>query len=328
MLTKINHLITTVSDKKIIFIGTLLVLSGSIPLVYLASLIGGVEYSGFLLVISIVLPLLLAPLTIAAVIKLTINLEHVKKHLEREIAKNKAKDILLYEQARFALMGEMLANISHQWKQPLNTINLAVIDARMQFDDAQKRERDFDIVEENVNYLAATINDFMSYFDKKRHSEIRNLEEIIVEIKSIAGASIKNSGASLKITVVTNDKEIRVASSLSQILLNLINNAKDALCDKEGAREISLRFFATSNKFFIECCDNGSGIDASIREQIFNPYFTTKAQSQGTGIGLYMSRQITDNFFQGSLVLESTPDGTCFKVTIPTGENCYIKDKN
>jgi hypothetical protein len=91
MLLNFNHIITTVSNVKIIFLGTLLVLGGSIPIVYLASIVGGIPYSGFLLTISIVLPLLLTPITLSFVIRLTMNLEHVKKHLESEIEKTRQK---------------------------------------------------------------------------------------------------------------------------------------------------------------------------------------------------------------------------------------------
>ena len=327
MLNKLNHYITNVSSAKMTFLGTVLVLSGSIPIVYLASIVGGVEYNGFLLAISIVLPLLLAPLSIAFVIKLTMNLEHVKEHLSLEIEKNKAKDLLLYEQSRFALMGEMLANISHQWKQPLNTINLAVINAKFQEKNSNQIEKSFDIIEENVNHLASTINDFMSYFDKKTHSEIRSLETIIIEINSIAGANIKNAGVELLINMQTKKKDVKIASSISQIILNLINNSKDALATKRDDKQIKLTFTVENNSLLIRCCDNGSGIDDSIKEQIFNPYFTTKDQAQGTGIGLYMSRQITDKFFNGELSLEQTHKGTCFRLIVPYGKNCYIEEK-
>jgi signal transduction histidine kinase len=225
-------------------------------------------------------------------------------------------------------MGEMLANISHQWKQPLNTINLAVINARMQLTDTQKREKNYDIIEENINYLASTINDFMSYFDKRTHADIRDLEDIISEIKSIASQSIQRSGAELFIGIDNREtKKIKIASSISQILLNLINNAKDALSDVEGEKKIKVTFLVTKDKLIISCCDNGSGIDDAIKEQIFNPYFTTKVQSQGTGIGLYMSRQITDKFFNGEITVEDLDGKTCFKVLIPFAENCYIEDE-
>lgn len=328
MIQKFNHIIATVSNTKIIFLGTLFVLLGSIPIVYLASLLGGVAYSGFLLSMSILLPLLLAPLTLSFVIKLTMNLKQVKEHLASEIEKNKVKDVLIHEQARFALMGEMLANISHQWKQPLNTINLAVVNARFSLDDEIKREKNFDIIEENVNHLASTINDFMSYFDKRKHSEVRELTSIVTEIKSIANTTIQNSGAELIIEMDEKHKNVKIASSISQILLNLINNAKDALSEKEGTKEIRVTFVLKEKELLISCCDNGSGIDPAIKEQIFNPYFTTKSQSQGTGIGLYMSKQITDKFFNGELLLDTSDSKTCFKVKVPFGENCFIEDIN
>ena len=328
MPNKFNRYIKNISTFNAVFLGTFLVLSGSIPIVYLASIVGCVEYNGFLLSISIVLPLLLAPIAILFVIKLTMNLAHVKEHLSHEIEESKAKDVLLYEQARFALMGEMLANISHQWKQPLNTINLAVINARMQSLHESSSDSNFDIIEDNVNYLASTINDFMSYFDKRTHSEIRSLEDIVVEIKSIAGSSVKHSGVELFFDIKTKNKKLKIASSISQIILNLINNAKDALAGIKSEKEITITFLLEETNLIISCCDNGKGIEDKIKEQIFNPYFTTKEQSQWTGIGLYMSRQITDKFFNGELILEQINSKTCFKVTIPYGKNCYIEDEN
>ena len=326
MMKDFSHIIMTVSNMKIIFFGTILVLSGSIPTVYIASLIADVEYNGFLLAISIALPLLLAPLTIAFVVNLSINLKHVKEHLAEEIEKNKAKDILLFEQARFALMGEMLANISHQWKQPLNTINLSIISARFAVKNEKRREKSYDIIEENVNYLASTINDFMSYFDKRAHSELRNLEDIVLEIKNIAGSTIENAGVTFFVKMDFEDQEIRVASSISQVLINLVNNARDALVNKDIAKEIALTFSVRTEKLVVTCCDNGEGVAEEIREQIFNPYFTTKAKAQGTGIGLYMSKQIVDKFFMGELTLKDGQDKTCFIVSIPTGEHCKIED--
>ncbi len=327
MLNKFNQIIATVSNTKIIFLGTLFVLVGSIPIVYLSSLFSGVEYNGFLLSMSILLPLLLTPLTLSFVIKLTMNLKQVKEHLASEIEKNKVKDVLIHEQARFALMGEMLANISHQWKQPLNTINLAVVNARFSQEDENNREKNFDIIEENVNHLASTINDFMSYFDKRKHSEVRELTSIVTEIKSIANTTLQNAGVELIIEMDDKNRKIKIASSISQILLNLINNAKDALSDVEGSKEIRVTFVVKEKELLINCCDNGSGIDSAIKEQIFNPYFTTKSQSKGTGIGLYMSRQITDKFFNGEISVDDSNGQTCFKVSVPFGKNCYIEDE-
>jgi len=187
----------------------------------------------------------------------------------------------------------------------------------MNFSDEEDREKKFDIIEDNVNYLASTIDDFMSYFDKKTHSEVRYLENIITEIKSIANASVKNSGVELSIVMNVDSKKLKIASSISQILLNLINNAKDALKNTKEPKKITLTFSMHSNSLIISCCDNGSGIDPAIKEQIFNPYFTTKSKSQGTGIGLYMSRQIIQKSFNGTIKVENVDDGARFSIEVP-----------
>jgi uncharacterized membrane protein YdjX (TVP38/TMEM64 family) len=111
---KIISYISSLTPIRLIFFVTFFVLSGSIPIVYLSACIAGVEYTNFLLEISIGLPLVLTPVTISILISLTTKLQYFQKHLAQEIEKNKLKDIMLFEQARFVLMGEMLANISHQ----------------------------------------------------------------------------------------------------------------------------------------------------------------------------------------------------------------------
>ena len=328
-MTKLIALISSASTFKLIFMATMVVLIGSIPIVYLASLVGGVEYTFFLVGISIALPLLLTPPILLIVIGLTANLRYVKEHLDKEIEINKSKDIILYEQSRFVVMGEMMANISHQWKQPLNTISLAVVNARLQKRTDESLEQYFDIVEDNVNYLANTINDFMSYFDRRSHDELKKLSTIIKEIHSITDGSLRKDGVSLSIDSEIELKNIEVASSLSQVLLNLIRNSQDALLFSNINKEIKLSIDVKPKSVEIVLCDNGKGVESSIVENIFNPYFTTKKKSQGTGIGLYMSKQIINKFFEGSLILlSSDKKKTCFKIQLPFSDKCMLIEES
>ena len=245
---------------------------------------------------------------------------------------------MLFEQARFALMGEMMANISHQWKQPLNTIGLAVVAMRTSNQSEDERDNHFEIIENNINYLAATVDDFMSFFDKKTNIEIRELGSIIKEVKSIIATHILNKNIELEIIVDDSYGNVEVASSISQVILNLLNNAKDAFEDDSKRREIKLQFTTNEYGLEIECCDNGEGIEESIKDKIFDPYFTTKGKTQGTGIGLYMSKEIIQKIFNGKINLSSrqysrsnlypadNSGKTCFYIAIPYSENCLLKE--
>ena len=323
---KVDRYVTSLSSLKIIVLSTIFVLGGSIPIVYLSSLIAGVNYTFFLLSISVVLPLILTPIVVFVLINLTKSLRHFKENLKIEIKKNKEKDLMLFEQARFALMGEMMANISHQWKQPLNTIGLSVVSLNISPSDREEQQKYFTIIEDNVKFLADTIDDFMSYFDKRSHSEVKLITDIIREIKSIIGTNLVNNNIKLEIQGDNECKDIYVSSSISQVILNLVNNSIDALAKIDREKIITLSFSSSDKSFSVVCSDNGSGIDNSIEESIFNPYFTTKHKKQGTGIGLYMSKQIINNFFGGTIELGNREDfRTSFIVTIPFSDKCELK---
>ncbi len=339
LLNRIVTLLTKVTPKTVVIYSTLFVLAGSIPLVYLASIITGVAYSKFLFAISVVLPLILTPAVTILLIRLAENLTFVQDKLQQEIEQNRQKDLVLFEQARFVLMGEMMANISHQWKQPLNTINLALLNMKLEKTHIEDSDKNFMIIEENVNYLASTINDFMSFFDKRTHSEIKPLQEIIREIHSVVDAHMENKKIKLEIIADESYGRVKVASSITQVVLNLINNAKDALENAEE-KNICVHFLTNSYGLEIECCDTGSGLDEKLKEKIFEPYFTTKDKTQGTGIGLYMSKQIVHKVFDGNIALSARKESrsraypydnrgkTCFYIAVPYSENCILEEEN
>ena len=337
MLDKLVDKLSKCSALTIVLVATVLVLFSSVPLVYVCSLLSEVEYSVFLFTLSVLLPTLLTPPLIVVLLKLSTNLKHVKQALNSELLKNKKRDVILFEQARFALMGEMMANISHQWKQPLNTINLAVLAAKTSRNSEESLEKYFDIIEDNVNHLASTIDDFMSFFDKKAHSEIKTLDAIVKEIKSIVFTHISNRKIELDIMIDNSYGDIEIASSISQVVLNLLNNAKDAFLEGDHFKKIKLQFISNEYGLEIECCDNGKGIPPEIEDRIFDPYFTTKEKSQGTGIGLYMSKEIIQKMFDGKINLSQrsysrssmepldNSGKTCFFIAIPYSKNCILK---
>ena len=308
----------------IIIAFTIIVVVFSVPIVYIVAFLVNEEYTNFLFGLSIAVPILQAPPTISMILKSSKHLKHFKEELDLEIEKNKKKDLLLFEQARFALMGEMMANISHQWKQPLNTINLALISSRFSTNDKVTIEKNYDIIESNVNYLATTVDDFLSFFDKRTSEDIRNLEDIVKEIKSIIQIQMDNQTIKLDISIENSLGYIKILSSISQVILNFLSNAKDAIEANNENKEINLRFIPTKDFLKIICCDNGCGIDKEIESRIFDPYFTTKDKTQGTGIGLYMSKQIIDKIFDGEVRVD-TSSGTCFYLEIPYSDKCILE---
>ncbi|SFV63349.1 histidine kinase [hydrothermal vent metagenome] len=331
MPSKIIRALTNATPLTLMAYSTLIVLASSIPLVYLASLLAGVQYTRFLFAISVVLPLILTPVVTKLLIHLANNLAFVQEKLRQEIESNRQKDLIMFEQARFVLMGEMLANISHQWKQPLNTINLALLNMKLQESGLESRNKNFTIIEENVNYLASTIDDFMSFFDKRTHSEIKPLEEVIREIHSVIDAHLENKNIKLEIVTDELSPKVELASSITQVLLNLISNAKDALKAVED-KKIYIHFVITNSGVEIACCDNGKGIESNIVDKIFEPYFTTKDKTQGTGIGLYMSREIVYKVFNGNMDVNRQDKmknyTTCFYITLPYSKQCVLKGEN
>ena len=338
MIDKVIKILSVYSPAKIILIVTLSVLLGSLPMVYIFTLLFGEPYTSFVFIVSAALPLILTPPTISVLLKISKNLKYFKELLDEEIEKNKRNDIILFEQARFALMGEMMANISHQWKQPLNTIGLAVVSLRTSNKTEVEMDKHFDIVEDNVKHLATTVDDFMSFFDKRTSSEIKELNSIVKEIKSIVGTHMSNKKIELEIVVDNNYGSVEVASSISQVILNLLNNAKDAFKGDGKRKEVTLQFTTNEYGLEIECCDNGGGINESIKDKIFDPYFTTKMKNQGAGIGLYMSKEIVQKIFNGKINLSSrqysrsalyptdNSGKTCFYIAIPYSENCLLKE--
>lgn len=319
---------------------TMIVLISTLPIVYIITLIFSEPYTPFLFITSIILPILLTPPVALTLLKASRHLKHVKEALDEEIQKNKKRDILLFEQARFVLMGEMMANISHQWKQPLNTIGLAVVAAKTSNGCEDDIEKYFEIMEDNVKHLASTIDDFMSFFDNKTYLELRSLDSIIKEMRSIIHTHISNKEIELVILNNNDYGEIEIASSISQVILNLLNNAKDAFENMKGTKRIKLQFVSKKNGLEIECCDNAKGISDDIKEKIFDPYFTTKPKSQGTGIGLHMSKEIVQKLFHGEINLSSREhsrsaadladksSSTCFYIAIPYSTNCVLKEES
>lgn len=257
--------------------------------------------------------------TTTSILYKTIFLNIKRKELSKELEE---KSTLLINQSRSAAMGDMIAMITHQWKQPLST--LAMISNNIKVDCELKEidiENFIDYSNDlsiQVNHLSTTVDDFIDFFKAQRNQVMYSISKVIEKTLQLMNASLKNNHIEVIKYIDEVDDIMMYPNELSHVILNLIKNSKDALVDN-GIKEkkIIIRLYQKDN-IFIEIEDNATGINEEIKEKVFNSYFTTKEESNGTGIGLYMSKTIIEEHFLGNIDFENTKDGVNFTVSIPT----------
>ena len=225
-------------------------------------------------------------------------------------------------QSKQAAMGEMISMIAHQWRQPISVIGMSVNNMLIDIELGELSEDGVkgcgsEILTE-VDYLSKTIDDFRGFFKPSKKKELANLQSIFDNTKNIIGKSLENSAIDLIINIEENIKLKIYKSELLQVLLNLINNAKDALQDSDtDSKKIELQAYKEDDFIVFKICDNAGGVELGIIDKIFEPYFSTKLQKNGTGLGLYMSKIIVDKHLLGKIWVENSSNGACFMIKIP-----------
>jgi PAS domain S-box-containing protein len=252
-----------------------------------------------------------------------VQLEEMNRNLEiivqNEVAKNREKDLLLIQQGRLAAMGEMIGNIAHQWRQPLNAIGLVI---QNMLDAYEYSELTRDYLQNQVNkatdiiqYMSQTIDDFRNFFKQNKEKQNYSLKEVLDKTLSFIEASFKNNNIQLELNVEEDIALHGYPNEYSQVLLNILNNAKDAHLKKnQFKRWVKIRAYPENEKSVVIICDNAGGIPDKIISKIFEPYFTTKEPGKGTGIGLYMSKAIIEKNMRGSLTVRNIEGGAEFRI--------------
>ena len=268
-----------------------------------------------------------------------LNGKKVKLSTIIDITELKAKDKLLFQQSKMASMGEMIGNIAHQWRQPLSVISTCASGIKFekefnQISDERLYES-LDLIVENTQYLSKTIDDFRNFFKADKMIEDFCINESILRVLKLLKSSIQNHNIQVE-THLNGDLIINgYPNEFLQVLVNIINNAKDALMTQDiNARFMNIKTFIKNKRCVIEVNDNGGGVDETIVSKIFDPYFTTKHKSQGTGIGLYMSHQIVVEHMKGSIYaknIEFIKDKKNYKgcslvIVLPIKENQDLED--
>lgn len=227
-----------------------------------------------------------------------------KNSIQHHMDENKKQYELLAQKSKLAAMGEMMENIAHQWRQPLSLITTSSSGIKLQkelgiLDDKFLLES-VDSISNCANHLSQTIEDFRDFFKPDKEKLDFTILHCIDKTFKLLSSQVKKAN----IQVVENIQDIQLKGyerELLQVLLNVINNAKDALSDKKDDKYIFIDIYKEDNKAIIKIKDNAGGIKDEIIHRIFEPYFTTKHKSQGTGLGLYMSQEIINRHMNGSL---------------------------
>ena len=234
------------------------------------------------------------------------------KFLEKE---KEEKVKMLIHQSRLASMGEMLANISHQWRQPLNRIASFVMNMQIHIMDTYPKEKfmleKLEETQGQLEYMSHTIDDFTNFYKKDKTKEIFFVSSSVENASSIIASSLKAKNIDLQVEIKEDFELNSYPKELSQVVLNLLQNAKDALVINK-IENPKIKLLIDKNKISVE--DNAYGIPEEIKSKIFEPYFTTKDKQQGTGLGLYMTKMILERNMNASIDIENSENGAKFIV--------------
>ncbi|QOG11959.1 ABC transporter substrate-binding protein [Arcobacter sp. FWKO B] len=251
-----------------------------------------------------------------------------------DLTEIKRRDKLLFQQSKMAAMGEMIGNIAHQWRQPLSVISTVATGMKFQLEygvfEPKEAIKDLDNLNDATQYLSKTIDDFRNFFKNNKFKVEFNISEVIQNDINLLQSSFRNSFINIDLNLDDTLYIYGYKNELTQAILNILNNAKDAILQNEideDDRIIIVKTYKKQNFAIIDISDSAGGVPESIIDKIFEPYFTTKHQSQGTGIGLYMTYEIIVKNFGGQILVHNKEFehndkkyyGARFKLILPMG---------
>ncbi|WP_198401110.1 transporter substrate-binding domain-containing protein [Thiomicrospira microaerophila] len=245
----------------------------------------------------------------------------LKKEMEQQYQDNLEKDRLIFQQSKLVAMGEMIENIAHQWRQPLASINASVMTidnlAHESGFHSDKLEGELAYMEGVAEHMSQTLDNFRNFLSKDNKAECFSLAAVIDESLSITHKTLENDQIEINLNLEGDLKIFGNKVDFMQVILVLINNAKDAL-ENQPLSPKKLTISAQKHKDIIRILfkDNGGGIPENLIEKIFDPYFTTKHKAQGTGIGLYITKLIIEKKMGGTITASSKEQGACFNIEL------------
>ena len=231
----------------------------------------------------------------------------LESRVKKEVENSRKKDNIMFQQARLASMGEVLHNIAHQWRQPLGALMMIIQGFGLKFENGKLDDK---FVKESIDdalklgeIMSDTIDDFRNFFIPNRAKQVFDVKKAIQKAIELTKYQLEKEGIKLEFNSNITAQIYGFKNELIHVVLNLINNSKDILASQKELKERKILIITkqTNRKIIINIIDNGGGIKDDIIAKIFDPYFTTKHKSMGTGIGLYMSKQLVERHMNGKI---------------------------
>jgi len=246
----------------------------------------------------------------------------LEERVLEESSKNVAHTQHIFQQSRLAQMGEMLSMIAHQWRQPLTSISASAssleVDLLMDECDRGMFKKHIHRIASLSQHLSSTIDDFRGFFKENKLREYVEIEEVIESSLQITKGSLETNGIEVIKDFSETPAVFIVANELRQVILNLVKNAEDVMVhNKIQKPKLWIKTYESSAYVLLSIEDNGGGINESVINKVFEPYFTTKENLNGTGLGLYMSKTIVEEHFEGMIDAENGEQGAKFIISLP-----------
>jgi len=245
----------------------------------------------------------------------------LESRVKEEVLKNREKDKHMLQQSRLAQMGEMISMIAHQWRQPLSAISATSISLELKA-KVGKLNSDVTIkhtqkITKYSQHLSDTIDDFRDFFKPTKNKNHTSYSKLIDSVLNIVQVSIENKDITIIQDLKTDIALETYSNEIKQVILNLFKNSEEILIEKDIQNPyIKVSTYSIDNKHILEVSDNGGGIPTDIIDKVFDPYFSTKLEKNGTGLGLYMSKTIIEEHCGGQLSVSNTSEGAVFKIEL------------
>lgn len=241
----------------------------------------------------------------------------LENRVKEEIQKNEEKNRLLSQQARLISMGEMIGNIAHQWRQPLSELGIDLFKMKQNLNNEEKFIQVYEHAKIVIRNMSNTIDDFRNFFRSDKEKKEFSIKDAIDKSLGMLEGTFKKYDIKVKIL---EDQEVKISgikSEFLQVIINILTNAKDAMKNINlNEKIIKIKIYKDNNYAFVDIFNNGENIKEDIIDKLFDPYFTTKHKSAGTGIGLYMCKMIIANM-NGNIYATNLKNGVNFCIKIP-----------
>ena len=265
--------------------------------------------------------------------------DYLEFKINKEVANSRKKDLIMFQQAKLASLGEMLGNIAHQWRQPLGSLMMIIQSFQTKM---QLGKLSFEFVEQKTNdavllaeSMSNTLNDFQNFFSPNKDKTLFNIKKCVEHSIELSKYILEKENVKLNLLINDDIEVYSYYNELSHVILNMISNSKDALKTSKNDKVIKIVIKKYKGNARINVYDNGGGINEEVLPHVFEPYYTTKYKSAGTGIGLYMSKQIVEKHMHGIIKCKNVYNkidgdelqyGALFIIDIPLNER--LKEEN